>query len=387
MRARNSLITASVTPRATSSPLSPLSIGMVSLSLSCNLVPPRRTAGGEFLLEVAAPVGSALSPRRHAEECQRSACTAPKFAVVLVVAEHAQPPTTSPKVRVRRRDPARARRRAFADAALRRPPSPPGGRRGDDELLRRGLRVHGRRGSSSSAALRFTPRPHTSMLPHCAPNATLAGPHLLVTTHAAQHRALRLDGGGQPPLHRGPRSGPRPLKDAADLLVPCPAADTNALLVGSQFLGSRRSGMSGADALLALGGGGGLLESWPAHTRYLHATEWDRTSRALVSVDALSGKLELHRAVRRGGAPSGHRPRRTPARSPPASRATARPTTSTTWRSRRRRSGRCARRCAPTTRRSSRSDAAATATSSRRLTSTAAAATSWCGVRKTSCST
>ena len=54
-----------------------------------------------------------------------------------------------------------------------------------------------------------------------------------------------------------------------------PDLDTNALLVGSQFLGSRRSGMSGADALLALGGGGGLLEAG-RRTRYLHATEWDR---------------------------------------------------------------------------------------------------------------
>ena len=142
------------------------------------------------------------------------------------------------------------------------------------------------------------------MLPHCAPNATLTGPQLLVTTHSALI-ALRLDGGGRPRCTAVLDQGRGHYYSAIPLRSIVPDLDTNALLVGSQFLGSRRSGMSGADALLALGGGGGLLEAWPAHTRYLHATEWDRTSRALVSVDALSGKLELHRAVRRAGAPSG----------------------------------------------------------------------------------
>ena len=142
------------------------------------------------------------------------------------------------------------------------------------------------------------------MLPHCAPNATLAGPHLLVTTHAALI-ALSLNGDGRPACSAVLNQGRGHYYSAIPLRSIVPDLDTNALLVGSQFLGSRRTAPLGSDALLALGGSGGLLEAWPAHTRYLHATEWDPFSRALVSVDALSGKLELHRAVRRGGAPSG----------------------------------------------------------------------------------
>ena len=158
------------------------------------------------------PAAKKFSPARRSSHLEaRAARAAPATSrdTVKPPARHRQP---QPAVRrsSRRRDPAehaaeQLTQRVRVRRGLR------GGRRGDDEELRRGLltpmeeeRVAaGARSHSHLLA-------HTSMLPHCAPNATLAGPHLLVTTHAAliasapRRRWAAF-------LHRGPRSGPRPL--------------------------------------------------------------------------------------------------------------------------------------------------------------------------------
>ena len=110
------------------------------------------------------------------------------------------------------------------------------------------------------------------MLPHCARNATLAGPHLLVTTHSALI-ALRLDGGGRPRCTsvldqgRGHYYSAIPLRSIV--------LDLDTKHCSSALNSWARAARTQGRTRLALGGGGGLLEAWPAHTRYLHATEWD----------------------------------------------------------------------------------------------------------------
>ena len=200
------------------------------------------------------------------------------------------------------------------------------------------------------------------MLPHCAPNATLAGPrpssrHMRRSSRCASTAVAAF-------LRCGPDQGRGHI--FSDSATPCarPRQQRTARRLNSRSRRRRGAwarcwrqrrrrpprGFAGAHAVLA------------RHRRDPHA-------RALVSVDALSGKLDARAAQRRWRAV-----RNIPdtPRSPPAP-ATARSTTSTTWRSRRRRSGRCACRCAPTTRRQpgrgGDGDELAT------LTSTAAAAT------------